>query len=831
MEMQNPECWSPPLLHTALVIPLSKSVSLYWVSPKTLTLISTPPPSLSRMSSDKLPQGRHLSGVSVVYDVDVRRPGEFQPQLGVRSTITNYDPQPVLGRQIAVNKSYICYGLKLGIIRVMNKNNQSGLKLRTLTQRVTDMAFFAEDVHLLASVSVEGRLFVWKISEGLDEGGTPQITGKIVIAIQIVDEGEAVHPRVCWHCSKQEILFVGVGKRVLRIDTTKVAKCGVPSAEDPIKCPVEKLIDGVQFVGEHDGEVTDLSMCQGMTTTRLVSASMDGTIKIWDDRKTQPLIVLRPYGGLPVYSSIFMTAPNKPDHIILVTVGPLNREVKIWSSATEVLTSDDESWKCTQTLELKSSAQPRVEDAFFNQVIALSQAGLLLLANAKKEAIYAVHIDFGGEPAATHMDYIVEFTVAMPVLSFTGTSISPHGEQIVQVYCVQTRAIQQYDLDISKCLPPPLVMSTNSASRPGKLPGIRSLTDGTHSGDQQVNEYSIDNNTGGDANFHEVVDNSDEGNPELKVNTAVLQIKAMRDEMDQLEIKQKDLQKELQEHMTMRKKAIKDNADALQLALSNCFQKLEKSVLEATVHRQIQLDFENPGNQSLRDALKSSIEASMVPAIEKSCDAMYQKVIAKLQTAEQQHFESVHSPLANSIRDIIKSVSSTTQFLSTELAGGHRYLLDLVVGGGNLSAVNPLGSQVTGGFHEKVEVSLDPREELRRLVLESKYEVAFRSALQRNDIGIVYWLCHEVNLHGILQHSLLSQEILFPLFQQLAYGFNIDPIVDAWMRDVAIAMNQTFAIHGKERVLQVLHELCHLPAVSNVDRGRITDLMDFIDNI
>lgn len=76
-------------------------------------------------------------------------------------------------------------------------------------------------------------------------------------------------------------MFVGVGKRVLRIDTTKVAKCGVPSAEDPIKCPVEKLIDGVQFVGEHDGEVTDLSMCQGMITTRLVSASMDGTVSFF----------------------------------------------------------------------------------------------------------------------------------------------------------------------------------------------------------------------------------------------------------------------------------------------------------------------------------------------------------------------------------------------------------------------------------------------------------------------------------------------------------------------------------------------------------------------
>lgn len=98
-----------------------------------------------------------------------------------------------------------------------------------------------------------------------------------------------------------------------------------------------------------------------------------------------------------------------------------------------------------------------MEDVFFNQVVALSQAGLLLLANAKKNAIYAVHLEYGPNPAATRMDYIAEFTVTMPILSFTGTSdLLPHGDQIVQVYCVQTQAIQQYALDLSQCLPPPL---------------------------------------------------------------------------------------------------------------------------------------------------------------------------------------------------------------------------------------------------------------------------------------------------------------------------------------------------------------------------------------
>lgn len=134
--------------------------------------------------------------------------------------------------------------------------------------------------------------------------------------------------------------------------------------------------------------------------------------------------------------------------------------MKIWASAGEegwLLPSDVESWKCTQTLELKSSGEHRLEDAFFNQVVALNRAGLFLLANAKKNAIYAVHIDYGPNPASTRMDYIAEFTVTMPILSLTGTSDgSPDGEHVVQVYCVQTQAIQQYALDLSQCLPPPL---------------------------------------------------------------------------------------------------------------------------------------------------------------------------------------------------------------------------------------------------------------------------------------------------------------------------------------------------------------------------------------
>lgn len=428
-------------------------------APSAPPTMSVTPSQSARTPNTKMPRGWHIEGGErAVHDVDSRLPGESQlPQLEV-TPITKYtsDPGLVLGRQIAVNRTYICYGLKLGAIRVLNINTALRSLLRGHSQRVTDMAFFAEEVHLLASASIDGRVFVWNIDEGPDHEDKPQITGKLVLAIQLSGDGD-YHPRICWHSHKQEILVIAIGNNVLRIDTSKVGKGKEFSADEPLKCPIEKLVEGVQLVGKHDAEVTDLSISQWMTT-RLASASNDGTVKIWDDRKTLPLVTLRPHEGQPVHSVSFLTSSHRHDHIVLLTMGPLNHEVKLWTSTSEegwLLPSDSESWRCSQTLELRSSTEPLVEEAFFNQVVVLPQESLVLLANAKKNAIYAIHIDYGPYPAATRMDYIANFTVRMPILSLTGTSdIFPDGEHVVQVYCVQTQAIQQYALNLTQCLPP-----------------------------------------------------------------------------------------------------------------------------------------------------------------------------------------------------------------------------------------------------------------------------------------------------------------------------------------------------------------------------------------
>lgn len=101
---------------------------------------SAPPARMLSSTSSKVPRGRLLGGGErAVHDIDSRLPGEAQPPQLEVTPITKYisDPGLVLGRQIAVNRTYIVYGLKLGNIRVLNINTALRSLLRGHSQVCT----------------------------------------------------------------------------------------------------------------------------------------------------------------------------------------------------------------------------------------------------------------------------------------------------------------------------------------------------------------------------------------------------------------------------------------------------------------------------------------------------------------------------------------------------------------------------------------------------------------------------------------------------------------------------------------------------------------------
>ncbi|KAL3643262.1 hypothetical protein CASFOL_014077 [Castilleja foliolosa] len=275
---------------------------------------------------------------------------------------------------------------------------------------------------------------------------------------------------------------------------------------------------------------------------------------------------------------------------------------------------------------------------------------------------------------------------------------------------------------------------------------------------------------------------------------------------------------------------------------------LEKSVsskLEATVSRQIQTQCQTSRKQALQ-ALKSSLEVSVVPAFEMSCrtmfeqvDAAFQKGMGSLTTAAQQQVEASHSPLALALRDALNSATSITQTLGGELLDGQRKLLALADSKAPL-LISQLSNGTLGLLHEKLEVPPDPTKELSRLIGERKYEEAFNAALQRTDVNNVSWLCAQVDLPGILAMNPLplGQGVLPSLLQQLACDIGTDtPRKLTWMREVVSAINPTdpmIVVYVRpifEQVYQILNHHRSLPTTTGAELSNIRLIMHVINSM
>jgi len=72
----------------------------------------------------------------------------------------------------------------------------------------------------------------------------------------------------------QDVLVVAIGKFVLTIDIGKVRH---KDPTQPIVCEVESPLEGVQVVGAHEEQVTDLAV-PSFVSSHVASASQDGTV-------------------------------------------------------------------------------------------------------------------------------------------------------------------------------------------------------------------------------------------------------------------------------------------------------------------------------------------------------------------------------------------------------------------------------------------------------------------------------------------------------------------------------------------------------------------------
>ncbi len=143
-----------------------------------------------------------------------------------------------------------------------------------------------------------------------------------------------------------------------------------------------------------------------------------------------------------------------------------NSEIKLWSVST---------WKCLQTIRFNSPSEVKQNAAFHFALDAT--ASFLFLAHTQENFVYALHIASPAPPSrkSPRVNTITAFELSFPILSFMVTNHERSGSKHhattsnfmeMQLYCVQTKAIQFYHVNSEQCYLPPTEAESEEDQEP-----------------------------------------------------------------------------------------------------------------------------------------------------------------------------------------------------------------------------------------------------------------------------------------------------------------------------------------------------------------------------
>jgi len=480
--------------------------------------------------------------------------GDSSPQQPKVSPIANFASNPSshsTGSLIDVNSSFIAYGVKNGLIRVIYRKNVLRTLLRGHDKRITDVAFFGsatDSSDMLGSVGGEGNVLIWRVFAREDE-----LLNEKLLEVQFPPAA-----RILWHPfnSNRFILmhrnaFVnrdGDGNQTKGesnitvvatvIDTTRLLT--LPDKEDGhavCTCSSDSQglnnytgggpqIDGtfqlvVSDIREDVG-INDLSWSE-LDVRNVLTAHNDGCVRLWDLRsrihlnsegekvegngddpnvlETAEMIMTVPVVSelslddcnrsvercmfLPGYddaSSFFRNGGKtvmEPGSYMtnpFLTFANRGSEVTLWSPFT---TSGSPPMKVSV---FQLSGMPGISYNISLSTIPVATptesaeppSTFVLFADDYDGSVYALHLsalwrDIGSDSsvnkkmaAVTGFDYVVPFRAVHPIYSWTvTTSASTNTDALglynIDLFCVQSKAVQLLSLLPTMCNAPPML--------------------------------------------------------------------------------------------------------------------------------------------------------------------------------------------------------------------------------------------------------------------------------------------------------------------------------------------------------------------------------------
>jgi len=663
------------------------------------------------------------------------------------------------GRLICVSESYISYSIKGNLIRVINFARVTRNKLPAHGGAIVDMCFASRTDDRLASIDAEGGFKVRQVFESNDEQGERECRFSDVCSTVLPFESLS---KLCWLDGARAIAIAG-DHTVLVLDSESLDKLGEGSTAQ------SGLLGSVG--SGHSQTIIDLDVAPDGQT--LLSASVDSEILLWSRPQGagsfgQPgefltcLMRIQPTLETPLSSACFGGGADQ------ILVGSANNRVLHCFAHPTADTA--EPWTLRDSLDLR----PVLSSAWTNLTFDESKE-FLVVASVDQPSLFVLHV------GALGFSCIQRFVVSFPILSFV--EMNSMTSRHLELFCLQTKAIQKYQIPLNACQPPmpshvdnqrlqpkepALSPSPSPPPPPPPVPSEPPVPPSApareaapvHARDKSppvvTSPVPITSSAGTGAAA--VVETSLAASMETAFASLEAKVSARMDRLEAVAAEQAQTTASMVQTMkdlTRIATGLKDEVSKLNQG---------KQVTDAAQLRQEQL-------------FKESV-ASINAAVASQSVRLQEHIQASVST-------HVRDPISSSFKQcfremLIPSLEGATQRMFDQINSS------LVQGLGNATAA---ATAAAGPITPAPEIT--PEEEIDALLADLKYDQAMMKALGAEKLELVTWLCTRVSASSLFSQDPvpLSQTTMICLLQQLGAELDSNTSLKLeWLREIALGL-------------------------------------------
>ena len=572
----------------------------------------------------------------------------------------------------------------------------------------------------LVSAGKDGAIIFWKIVKTIpDDGGEAQLAPEIV--------GQLMHPNreqggedlfytsVRYHAAVQD--GRGAAPAVVALDTS--GKVTLWPGAYQSTAPVELTC------AEEGAVFTAISISPGGET--IAAATSMGMVVVWAAGPNGFAVAKKwKAHASGVFSLSFGPASAKQS---MISASSGAGELKVWDAA---------SWACLQTVSVKADT--------YDRVAVTAENSVLFLASSKSSSLVACHVGKYGL-----LDHATKCNIGQQILSFTAET----DADSINLFGVQTSAIQQFTIASENCRPPPgLVSEPEPARAPAPAPAPARQPAAAAARPASAPPAAVA--TAGGASSPEVMAAIQDS--QQKMVEAMVAVSARVDAGFQQFAKQQAAaaKQQQQANAALKKQILEGVAPVLRKELQATLPSLLKSRLQEAVSQAILPAMQKSASDSaatiagglqnpMQDAFRAGIIESVLPALE---GAIQQAFVAVNETLDQGLTTCLKEPVETHLQQLQSMLASSMAKAESASA---------------LAAPVPEAAPLPPP---------DPKEVIESLLQSEDYEQAFVEALSARSVPLIIWML------GLLDPSValanLTQVVLISLVQQLGHDMAED---------------------------------------------------------